>query len=549
VVTSASSDREAPTSALGVYSFDHDHGRSPRELMDLLGGKGAGLAEMSSVLRLPVPPGFTIAVPVGRRFRTSGWPGELTAILREKCDALGQELGRFLGDPADPLVLAVRSGAARSMPGMLDTVLNLGLNDDTVVGLAQASRDERFAWDCYRRFVAAFAATVLLADPRALGAPATPAVGTGELKAEVDRLKRRIDTLGLPPVPIDPGTQLRLAIEAVWLSWDSDRARAYREREAIDDRLGTAVNIQAMVFGNRGPGSGTGVVFTRDPSTGAPVPYGDFLPHAQGEDIVSGSRSTLQISAMAEQMPDQWLALKEALRRIEVHYRDMCDIEFTVDDGNLWLLQTRVGKRTATAAVRTAVAMTHDPDILLSREEALARVTPDVRARATAEAVASGRRGADRGCPIAVGLGASPGRACGRAVFSCDEAAEVEPDEAFILVRPETSPEDVPVMSQAAGVLTSAGGVVSHAAVVARGWGIPAVVGAASLLIRDGQAVIPETGVVIKAGDLITIDGTTGAVWLGEVEPTATDSRAEHEAVARHLPDLLLLDAWAAAMG
>jgi pyruvate, orthophosphate dikinase len=547
-VTSATFDPDAPTEVLGVYPFDHDHGRPPRELADLLGGKGAGLAEMSSVLRLPVPPGFTIAVPASRRFRTSGWPGELTAILRERCDSLGQALGRRLGDAADPLLLAVRSGAARSMPGMLDTVLNLGLNDDTVVGLARTSRDERFAWDCYRRFVAAFATTVLAVEAQALDAP-TPAAGTDELKADVDRLKRRIDALGVPPVPDDPFTQLRLAIEAVWLSWDSDRARAYRQREAIDDDLGTAVNIQTMVFGNRGPGSGTGVVFTRDPSTGAIAPYGDFLPHAQGEDIVSGSHRTLPISAMAEQMPQVWVTLEDALRRIEVHYRDMCDVEFTVDDGKLWLLQTRVGKRTAVAAVRTAVALTYDPGILLSRDEALARLDPVVRARAIEEAMAAGRGGDHGTVPVAAGLGASPGRASGRAIFSCDEAAECEPDEAFILVRPETSPEDVPTMSQAAGILTSAGGVVSHAAVVARGWGIPAVVGAASLAIRDGRAAIPGTDVVIEAGDLITIDGTTGAVWLGDVESIGANPRTEHEAVVRHLPELLLVDAWASAVG
>ncbi|HEY4409682.1 MAG TPA: PEP/pyruvate-binding domain-containing protein, partial [Acidimicrobiia bacterium] len=308
-----------------IFAFDHPHDRPPRELTDLLGGKGAGLAEMTSVLGLPVPPGFTIALPMCRTYRERGWPAGLDALLDEQCRALEARMGRRFGDPADPLLLAVRSGAPRSMPGMLDTVLNLGLNPAAVAGLAEVSGDARFAEESYRRFLAMYEKTV----------------GS--------------------PVPEDPMEQLRGAVEAVFRSWDSPRARAYRAHEGIADDLGTAVNVQAMVFGNADDNSGTGVVFTRNPSTGQAVPYGDFLPRAQGEEVVAGTAHTLSIDAMGTVLPEAYDELRHHVRRLEIHYRDICDVEFTVERGRLWILQTRVGKRGAVAAVRAAVEMVDDP--------------------------------------------------------------------------------------------------------------------------------------------------------------------------------------------
>src|SRR3954468_13590965 len=352
----------------GVFAFDHDHGAAARELAALLGGKGAGLAEMTAALGMSVPPGFTVSVPVCRAYRESGWPADLDAALAAHMDRLGERMGRRFGDPDDPLLVAVRSGAPVSMPGMLDTVLNLGLNDETVVGLERRSGDAWFARDSYRRFLTMYATTVLGEEAEGL---------------DIEELKARFD------IPADPMAQLRAAVEAVFRSWDSDRARAYRAKEGIDDALGTAVSVQAMVFGNRGERSGTGVVFTRDPSTGAPGPYGDYLPRAQGEDVVAGNARCLPIAQMAEHEPDAHRELLQMLRRLEIHYRDVCDVEFTVEEGRLWLLQTRVGKRGAVAAVRIAAQLVDDPDIRLTPAEALERVPPELRERARAELAAS----------------------------------------------------------------------------------------------------------------------------------------------------------------
>ena len=395
-------------------------------------------------------------------------------------------MGRCFGGPADPLLLAVRSGAPRSMPGMLDTVLNLGLNPATVEGLADASGDHRFAWESYRRFLTMYATTVLglpAETVRSDGRDGHGAAGTAsvdELRAQVAAILRTVAGAGLS-VPDDPMAQLRGAVEAVFRSWDSARARAYRAHEGIADDLGTAVNVQAMVFGNLGDESGTGVVFTRDPSTGEALPYGDFLPRAQGEEVVAGTAHTLTIDTMAERLPGAHAELRHHLRRLEIHYRDLCDVEFTVERGRLWILQTRVGQRGAVAAVRTAVEMVDDPGIALTREEAVARVSPELRCRARAEVLTGARHGHASSVPLEVGEGASPGRVTGAAVLDADAAAEREGP--VILVRPETSPEDVHGMSVSVGILTSTGGLVSHAAVVARGWGIPAVVGAGSLVI------------------------------------------------------------------
>ncbi|WP_226352684.1 pyruvate, phosphate dikinase [Pseudonocardia sp. ICBG601] len=533
----------ATAASTAVFAFDHPHERPPRELADLLGGKGAGLAEMTSVLGLPVPPGFTLGLPVCAAHRAGGWPAGLDEAITTQLAALEERLGRRFGDPADPLLLAVRSGAPRSMPGMLDTVLNLGLDEATTAGLAEVSGDPVFAWESYRRFLAMFATTVLGVDHALIG-PAPAERTEAALRAEVDRVRAVLDAAGTP-VPTDPRAQLRAAVEAVFRSWDSPRARAYREREGISDDLGTAVNVQAMVFGNRDDSSGTGVVFTRDPSTGENVPYGDFLLRAQGEDVVAGTARTTPIAGMATSLPRAHAELTGLLDRLERHYRDICDVEFTVESGRLWVLQTRVGKRGAVAAVRAAVEMVDDPAIGLSRAEALARVPEQVRERARAEVLAAGRGAASTPAALTTGLGASPGRVSGAVVLSADAAADAEGD--VVLVRPETSPEDVHGMSVAVGILTSTGGLVSHAVVVARGWGIPAVVGAEELHVGADAVHAADGTRLFGPGDVVTVDGATGEVWLGDVTAGADDGASDAEVVARLLPALAVLDGWAAA--
>lgn len=525
----------------GVYTFDHCHSVPARELGHLLGGKGAGLAEMTATLGFNVPPGFTITVPVCLEYLASGWPASLDNVLREHVDRLGAAMGRRLGDRNDPLLVAVRSGAPVSMPGMLDTVLNLGLNDHTVEGLVRASGDERFAWDSYRRFLTMYATTVMdvpeesFESVEAIDAGSTPE----QLRAHVKALKETIGLVAGRPVPTDPVQQLREAVEAVFRSWGSDRARAYRAHEGIDENLGTACNIQAMVFGNRGADSGTGVVFTRDPSTGEPKPYGDYLPCAQGEDVVAGNVSTKPIGYLAEHQPSAYRDLITTLRRLELHYRDICDVEFTVENGKLWLLQTRIGKRGAVAAVRIAVDMADDTEIALTPAEVLDRVSESIRSRARAEVAAQACSPEEGTALLATGLGASPGRVTGRVVLTAEDA--ICADDDVILVRASTSPEDVAGMSASVGILTTRGGLVSHAAVVARGWGVPAVVGADQLSIAGDHVRGPE-GTGVSAGDVITIDGTTGCVWIGEVAGSSSDAEA---VVAERLPHLLRIEQWA----
>ncbi|MFR9805998.1 PEP/pyruvate-binding domain-containing protein [Pseudonocardia sp. RS010] len=530
----------APPVTAAVFPFDHDHGVPARTLADLLGGKGAGLAEMTTALGLPVPPGFTITVDTCRRYLADGWPEDLDALVEEHTAALGRALGRGFGDADDPLLLAVRSGAPRSMPGMLDTVLNLGLNDETVVGLARASGDERFAWDCYRRFVRMYATTVLGASAETLGAEAA-AEDVDAVRAEIARIR------GLVEVPQEPRAQLRAAIEAVFRSCGSERALAYQQREKIAGTVATAVNVQAMVFGNRGGESGTGVVFTRDPATGEARRYGDYLPRAQGEDVVSGTARTQPIDTLGAELPAVWAQLDGVLGRLEQHYADICDVEFTVEQGRLWVLQTRVGKRSAVAAVRAAVQMAEEPGLPLTRAEAVARVSAEVRAAAR-QAVLAAAASRQRGEAIATGLGASPGRVTGKAVFSSDEAADAGDDEDLVLIRPETSPEDVPGMAVSVGVVTGTGGLVSHAAVVARGWGLPAVVGAEALVIDADGARTADGRHTIAPGDLVTLDGTTGEIWLGGDPDGAAGAEPDEAAVlAEHLPELAVLESWSGA--
>jgi pyruvate, orthophosphate dikinase len=521
-----------------VYAFDHRHKRPPMDMKDLLGGKGANLAEMTSVLRLPVPPGFTITTDACRDYMRSGWPKGLNDEVSRHVRNLERQMKRRLGDPSDPLLVSVRSGAKFSMPGMMDTVLNLGLNDRSVKGLAQATSDERFAYDSYRRFIAMYARIVLDLDggpfDDELEAAKKQADASIDAELPADALrdlcgtyKRLVKEGTRKAFPQDPQSQLHGAIEAVFNSWDSPRARAYREREKIPHDLGTAVNVQTMVFGNRDDESGTGVGFTRNAATGDDRPYGDFLVNAQGEDVVAGIRNTLDLDDLGEHFPGIKDELLDIFARLEAHYRDMCDTEFTIERGKLWMLQTRVGKRTGRAALRMAVDMTRPKKRgwSISRDEALLRINED-----HVEQVLHPQFASSDVKVIASGLAASPGAAVGKAYFTADDAAKAAANgEKVILVRNETSPEDVHGMQASEGILTARGGLVSHAAVVARGWGIPAVVGADALRIKGTSFTAGD--VTVEQGDVLSLDGTTGQVVLGEVELSASEAPPELDTV------------------
>jgi len=515
-----------------VFDFDHSHRKPPMDMKDLLGGKGANLAEMTSVLGLPVPPGFTISTDACRDYMADGWPEALSAEVGRARARLEKAMGKVIGDPADPLLVSVRSGAKFSMPGMMDTVLNLGLNDESVEGLAKQTGDQRFAYDSYRRFVAMYGRIVLDipgeefdslfdAAKELAGTTSDAKVPTELLRYLVDSFSQIVERYTGRPFPQDPDAQLRGAIEAVFRSWNGPRAIAYRERERIPHDLGTAVNVQAMVFGNRDDRSGTGVGFTRDPATGERGAYGDFLINAQGEDVVAGIRNTEPLSALKGQFPKVHRELLDIFDRLERHYRDMCDTEFTIEQGKLWMLQTRVGKRTGRAALKMAVDMTTEPKIRLTKAEAVGRVTEDHLASVLHPHFSS------TGHPVlAKGLGASPGAAVGRVYFTADDAAEAAArGEAVVLVRSETSPEDVHGMLAAEGILTARGGLVSHAAVVARGWGKPAVVGAEALRISGHYFTVGS--VTVAQGDWLSIDGTAGTVVAGQVPLTAAEPPPE----------------------
>ena len=499
------------------------------ELKDLLGGKGANLAEMTSVLAAPRPPGFTISTDACRAYMAGGWPEGLDAEVAGARTRLEKAMGKTIGDADDPLLVSVRSGAKFSMPGMMDTVLNLGLNDRSVEGLAKQTGDERFAFDSYRRFIAMYGRIVLDLPGEefdSLFDAAKELAGTTSDAKVPDRAAALPGRL-LPadrraphrqPFPQDPADQLRGAIEAVFRSWNGPRAIAYRNRERISHDLGTAVNVQAMVFGNRDDNSGTGVGFTRDPATGAKGAYGDFLVNAQGEDVVAGIRNTEPISELKKQFPKVHAELTRDLRPARGHYRDMCDTEFTIDQGKLWMLQTRVGQ--AHRHGRPQDGGRHGaperPRDLQGRGRVadhrgpprLGAAPPVRRARATRA--------------WAKGLGACPGAAVGRIYFTADDAAAAaERGEQVILVRSETSPEDVHGMLAAEGILTARGGLVSHAAVVARGWGKPAVVGAEVLRLGDrgdGRRRHPRTR---ATGSRST--AAPASSWPGEVPLTAAE--------------------------
>ncbi len=523
-----------------VYAFDHKHRRPPMEMKDLLGGKGANLAEMTSVLKLPVPPGFTISTDACRAYMKHGWPAGLDAEIDAQVAKLEKTMGRKLGDPRDPLLVSVRSGAKFSMPGMMDTVLNLGLNDESVEGLAAVTADERFAYDSYRRFIAMYGRIVLNVDGALFDEPLEAAKHAAGVKSDAELTAKALKTLAKQyqavvkkatrkPFPQEPKVQLRGAIEAVFASWNGARAIAYRVRERISHDLGTAVNVQTMVFGNRDDNSGTGVGFTRNAATGENKPYGDFLINAQGEDVVAGIRNTEDLDHMKLHFPKIHKDLLDIFARLERHYQDMCDTEFTIEQGKLWMLQTRVGKRTGAAALKMAVDMTKangkaGAKWSISKQEAIMRVGADHLDQVLHPQFAN------KGKVLAKGLAASPGAAVGRVYFTADHAVEAhERGEKVILVRNETSPEDVHGMMVSQGILTSRGGLVSHAAVVARGWGTPAIVGAEAIKI-DGKSFHVGT-TVVKEGDTISIDGTTGEVVLGAMTLEAAKPPAEFETI------------------
>ena len=510
------------------------------EYKDLLGGKGANLAEMTSVLKLPVPPGFTISTDACRAYMHGGWPAGLGDEIAAHVARLEKNMGRRLGDPADPLLVSVRSGAKFSMPGMMDTVLNLGLNDKSVKGLAAGTDDERFAYDSYRRFIAMYGRIVLDIDGARFEHPLDDArveagvtddahIPAAALKQLVDQYKKVVKEATGKPFPQDPMKQLRGAVEAVFRSWNGARAIAYRVRERISHDLGTAVNVQTMVFGNRDDNSGTGVGFTRNAATGDNKPYGDFLVNAQGEDVVAGIRNTEDLDALRRHFPAIHDELVDIFARLERHYRDMCDTEFTIEQGKLWMLQTRVGKRTGAAALRMAVDMTKGTGKgkqrwKIAREEALGRVNADHLDQVLHPQFAG------QGTVLAKGLAASPGAAVGQVYFTADDATEAaDRGEKVILVRNETSPEDVHGMMVAQGILTARGGLVSHAAVVARGWGTPAIVGAEAIKISDKAFTVGDTKV--NEGDVISIDGSTGEIVLGAMELAAAEPPAEFHTI------------------
>jgi pyruvate, orthophosphate dikinase len=505
-----------------AYVFAFEEGSKEQKF--LLGGKGANLAEMTN-LGLPVPPGFTITTEACKAYMAAGdeIPPGLMDEVADALVALEGKMGKKLGDATDPLLVSVRSGAPFSMPGMMDTVLNLGLNDVSVGGLAQQTSNPRFAYDSYRRFVQMFGKIVLdiagdkfehaleeLRDAR--GVATDPELSADDLAGLVERFKAIVLSETGQEFPQAPTDQLGLAVEAVFRSWNGDRARIYRRMEKIPDDLGTAVNVQAMVFGNKGDDSGTGVAFTRDPATGENKPYGDFLTNAQGEDVVAGIRVTEPLGAMGNDFPENHAELLALMDTLQRHYRDMCDIEFTIEQRRLFLLQTRVGKRTAAAALRMAVEM--EEEGLIDRREAVLRIQPaqlDQLLHPQFDPAASYRA-------ITKGLNASPGAAVGRVYFTADSAdVHREAGEAVILVRPETSPDDLHGMIAAEGILTSRGGLVSHAAVVARGMGKPAVCGASELEIDVEGGVVAVNGAMIHEGDVISINGTTGEVVIGPV--------------------------------
>jgi len=510
-----------------VYFFANGQAEGNAQMKDILGGKGANLAEMTNA-GVPVPPGFTISAEVCKYYYDNNrtYPEDLKEQVDAAMKRLEEVTGKGFGDPKKPLLVSVRSGAAISMPGMMDTILNLGLNDETVQGLVEMTNNERFAYDSYRRFLQMFGDTALgiphadfenaLAEMKAQkGVKLDTELDAEDLKKLVEIYKEIYKKHG-KEFPQDVYKQLWAAIEAVIWSWMSDRAIKYREIHGIKEGqlLGTAVNIVAMVFGNMGDDSGTGVCFTRDPNTGEKVYYGEFLPNAQGEDVVAGIRTPYPLEKMKEMIPQAYEELIQIMDRLERYFKDMQDIEFTVEKGKLYILQTRSAKRTSQAAIKVAVDMVHEG--LIDKKTAVLRVQPsDIERVLHPKFDEKERKNAK---VIAKGLPASPGAATGKVYFDAHKAEEAaKAGEKVLLVRPETSPEDVGGMNAAEGILTARGGMTSHAAVVARGLGKPAVVGAESIYVNEEEGYLKVGDVIVKEGEWLSIDGTTGEVFLGKI--------------------------------
>jgi pyruvate,orthophosphate dikinase len=538
--------KAATQAELGKLIYTFAEGNA--QMRSLLGGKGAGLAEMTNA-GLPVPPGFTITTEACNAYYAAGKelpPGLWDDVLAHMA-ALEQETGKGFGDPKDPLLVSVRSGAAFSMPGMMDTVLNLGLNEHTVSGLIELTGNERFGYDAWRRFVAMFGRIVLdipateFDEPfdalkHKRGVSLDTDLTADDLKGIADKYRELVRAKTGEPFPTDPYRQLELAIRAVFDSWFGKRAHDYREFNKIPHDLGTAVNIVTMVFGNMGSDSGTGVAFTRDPNTGEKAIFGEYLTNAQGEDVVAGVRTPAKISQMRDELPEVYAEFEGIAERLERHYRDVQDLEFTIEHGKLFMLQTRSAKRTAPAAVKIAVDMANEE--ILSRQEAVQRVDPNQIVQLLLPRFDEAAKAKARDRFLAKGLNASPGAATGKAILDPDRAVEAKAaGDPVILVRIETSPDDVHGMLAARGVLTARGGATSHAAVVARSMGLPCVAGAESLKIDYARREMKAGKVTLHEGDMISIDGATGEIFAGELPTIEARYEDEH--------DLATLLSWA----
>ena len=536
-----------------VYHFTEGSAK----MRDLLGGKGAGAAEMTRA-GMPVPPGFTITTEACRAYLAKGgkFPEGLWEQATKALALLEKRAGKRFGDAQNPLLVSVRSGAKFSMPGMMDTVLNLGLNEETMQGLAKLTKDERFALDAYRRFIQMFGKTVMGIDgdkfehalteaKKKAGVKTDPELKPQHLRPLVKRFLDIYKDATGHAFPEDPVIQLRAAIEAVFKSWNTERAKTYRRMERIPDDLGTAVNVQMMVFGNMGRTSGTGVAFTRNPITGKKELYGDYLANAQGEDVVAGVRDTEPIKALKRHMPKVYAEFEGYARKLEKHYKDVQDLEFTIERGKLYMLQTRSAKRTGEAAVNIAVDMVEER--LITKKEAVARIEPRQLEQLLFPRVDPNSKVQ----PLARGVPASPGAASGEAVFDADTAAEWgKKGKAVILVRVETNPNDVHGMVEAKGILTQTGGTASHAALVARGMGRPCIVGASAISVDVRKRQFSAGGITVKEGEQITIDGTTGDVYVGNVPTIEARSLNQHpaaSAILRWADGFRRLQVWANA--
>jgi len=509
------------TSKKYVYFF----GEGAKEMKKLLGGKGANLSEMTNI-GLPVPPGFTITTEVCNLFYDLGerYPEGLDEQIDENLKKLEDKMGMSFKDYKNPLLVSVRSGAAISMPGMMDTVLNLGLNDKTIESLIDKTNNERFSWDSYRRFIQMFGDVVMNVEHEKFekaiqakkderGVKFDTQLTAGNLKELVEDYKKIIENEKGRSFPQNPREQLQMSIDAVFKSWNNKRAIAYRNIHDIPHNLGTAINVQAMVFGNMGDDSGTGVAFTRNPATGENKLYGEYLINAQGEDVVAGTRTPKPISKLKDEMPDIYKQLDDICKKLEEHYRDMQDLEFTIQKGNLYMLQTRTGKRTAAAALQVAVDMVNEG--LIDTKTAVMRIEPEQLDQMLHKQL--DEKAKEKGQLIGKGLPASPGAAVGKVAFNADSAVEESKKENVILVRTETSPEDIQGMAVAQGILTARGGMTSHAAVVARGMGKCCVAGCEDIKVFESKQYFLVNGNKIKYGDWITLDGSTGEVFLGKI--------------------------------